>query len=353
MTAGVPSFQTFAAGNLPGGSVEDLRGKGAVVQRLSLSIIMGVLAIGLSVCIPAIAEEEWGERRMRETLMAAGWDARVAEALARGANGANGAVSSGGRAPGSREAVAEQVGGSRIIAVFDHDGTIMHGDISEGDGRGQPGFLRDLLLQGRLTPEGRAQIPPAAAGDPWAWYRDLVGRDTREAYRWLPTILAGQDARTIEAMAEEAYDRVYQRYLFPEVTRLITVLQEAGAEVYVISASAWPLVRAAARHTGVPRERIFGMPIDVGPDGIFRSNVTKPYTFGAGKTALILERIRLGPKDRLLVIGDSERTDGHMLRFAVRQGGVAVLVNPPPGRREKLEAAGILCQELASRDRFR
>ena len=264
----------------------------------------------------------------RERLVAAGWAPEVASRIA------------------ERLATAR----GRVVAVFDHDGTLMHGDVTMGCGT-QPGVLREMLQQRHLAPAGLAQIASWMEPDPWAAYCAWTTREPMRAYGWLPTVLAGQSVAAIEKLARERYRDTYRRWLFPEMQALLAVLRDAGVEIYVVSASAQPLLEAAAPWLGIPRERVFGIHVKE-KGGVYLPEIEPPPSYASGKVWVIEHRVRPSSLANLLTFGDSYVSDGPMLRLAARHGGVGVLIDPPPDVLPKLARDGLLHQTFASHLRF-
>ncbi|MFZ2959818.1 MAG: haloacid dehalogenase-like hydrolase [Candidatus Ozemobacteraceae bacterium] len=267
---------------------------------------------------------------MEETLTTAGWTPGTAHRIA--------------------ESVAHATG--RVVAVFDHDGTLMFGDVTEGEGAHQPGLIREMIAKGNLTPEGMKQIPDEARLDVWGYYEAFKERDAIKAYEWLPTLLAGQSLTALQEQGRTWYQNVYQRFLFPEMLALLRVFREAGVEIWIVSASVEDIVRPAASFTGIPAEHILGIRMKTDGDRILPA-LARPGSFAAGKVWCIEQFIRPDASTTLLTFGDSPRNDGPMLRFAARSGGVGVLLNPPAEACERFTKAGVLLFTIPSTQEFR
>ena len=282
-----------------------------------------LLALWL-LCVPARAADE---SAMGASLRAAGWSAEVAARIAH------------------RVATAR----GRVVAVFDHDGTLMHGDVTMGSGA-QPGVLRELIDRHALRPAGARQIAAWMQPDPWQAYVDWTRRDPMRAYGWLPTVLAGFRVSEFAQVARDRYRDTYQRYLFPEMLALLSVLRDAGVQVFIVSASAQPLLDAAGPFLGVPADHIFGIRLKERA-GVILPEIEPPPTYAAGKVWKIEHAIR--PQwSQVLAFGDSYVSDGPMLRRAMRSGGVGVLINPPASVVPRADRDGLLHQSFASERRF-
>jgi len=266
--------------------------------------------------------------QVRARLVAAGWSPEVAARI------------------GERLATAR----GRVVAVFDHDGTLMHGDVTMGSGS-QPGVLRTMVERRELKPEGLAQIPAWMEPDPWKAYCEWTEREPMKAYGWLPTVLAGMKVRDFTRLARERYRDVYRRYLFPEQLALLSVLRDAGVEIYIVSASAQPLLEAAAPWLGIPPEHAFGIRLHE-RGGVIAPEIEPPPSYASGKVWAIEHRVHPSSYENLLTFGDSYVSDGPMLRLAARHGGVGVLINPKPEVRPLVERDGLLHQTFASEATF-
>ena len=228
----------------------------------------------------------------------------------------------------------------RVIAVFDHYNTLVSGDITEGNGKSQPGLSLEMLEKGQFRKPLGVTIPRSFKNNLREFYHDWAKHNPREAYAWICTMFAGFPESEIVQMAETYYAARLQPFIFPEMKRLVQVLQTLGVEVFIVSASAEPLVRAAAKWFGLPESRVHGVKLSL-KDGIIQPRVRKPISFAEGKTDYIQTFLGPIPKGNLLVFGDSWRTDGHMLRYSTRQGGFSLLVNPSPELIPTLDQHGV------------
>lgn len=297
------------------------------IRRLSHRwLFLGMLVFIGAVC-PVFAAIESAVARQR--LVEAGWTGELAEAIVRKVASCQG----------------------RVVAVFDHDRTLVCGDITEGDGISQPG-LGGLMIKDRLFRVDPDLRPPDEfQGDVWAYYHHWAKIEPSEAYAWICTVYAGFAPAEVEAMARVYYDHFLKPRIFPEMLELVRVLSDLDVQVYIVSASAEPIVRPAAALFGVPVERIHGVKVKA-LDGLLLPEVEKPISFAAGKTWYIKTYLGEFPRGNLLVFGDSWRTDGHMLRFGVDQGGFSLLVNPTVEMLPNLARAQVRFYNLPSFERL-
>ncbi|MEW6712414.1 MAG: haloacid dehalogenase-like hydrolase [Candidatus Riflebacteria bacterium] len=291
--------------------------------RSICNLIAVVLLISLVSSAPvwAIAGEE-----AKKALCEAGWSPEIAEKIVARAINSDG----------------------RVVAVFDHDNTLICGDITEGNGKSQPGFMHSMLL--RL--HGQKKVPVPVGGlyesEPWEFYHTWARSKPQEAYPWICTLLAGRQVEDVHREAEVYYEKYLKPAIFPEMKALIEVLQILGVDVYIVSASAHEVVTVSAAFFGVPADRVHGIRLQV-INGYIQPKVINPISFAAGKTWYIKNFAGEFKTGNIMVFGDSYRTDGHMLRFAAAQGGLALLVNPAADIEETLNQRGILHYHLPSK----
>ncbi len=258
-----------------------------------------------------------------------------------------------GWVPQIADSIVEKVERSegRVIAVFDHDNTLICGDITEGKELGHAGFANEFIKKSLCKRDITAEIPASAGKDPWKFYQEWASADPGHAYGWICTIYGGYPASEISRRSAQYYKEQIQPRIFPEMLTLVKVLKDLGVDVFVVSASAQVVVRAAAPFFGIPEDHIFGIRL-AEKDGILLPRYLKPISWSAGKTWYIRNLTGSFPPGNILVFGDSYRTDGHMLRFGVSSGGYSVLVNPAPELLPTLEKQGIAHQRLPSKDRL-
>lgn len=183
----------------------------------------------------------------------------------------------------------------RRLACFDADGTLWSEDIGEA-------FLRWLIAADRL-PRYRGRT------DLYEEYEHRVAQDRVAGY-----------AFAVQAMADlpEAEVQAYARWFAaawpntrPLMRGLVLGLQEAGFEVWIVSATARWMVQAAAPLVGLPADRVIAIEVEV-HDGVLTDRPVEPVVCMPGKVAAI--RKYLGA-EAVLAFGDS-RGDQEMLESA-------------------------------------
>lgn len=201
------------------------------------------------------------------------------------------------------------------LAVFDADGTLWREDVGEA-------FLRHLVSLGWVTlPDG---------SDPYEAYERRVDRDRASGYAYAAQLQAGLPHEQVTAEAHRFSASWVPPRLISDTQALRKICEEAGLLPFVISASAQPIVLAAAPLAGFRRERCRGIEVRV-RDGKFTDEVIAPVTYAEGKVAAALAR---APGRIALACGDS--FTGDLAMMAVAQ--VAVAVAPAAGSPLSIEA---------------
>jgi len=227
------------------------------------------------------------------------------------------------------------------VAVFDHDHTLLHGDVCNGKEGTQPGLFRELVDRGKLKPEGLAVTPPGYLPDPLAYFEALKRRgDLNRAYEWRNGLLAGFPPAELYAESRAYYDRYCAPWLYPAMKALVTELKRRGAEVYVLSAAPADVIRPVAAHLGIPDRNVFGIWFRI-HESKMTTELDGPNIYGVGKRWVIENRIRPADYSRLMIFGDSWENDGFMLRLAKRHGGLAVMINPDAEERAMCRLFGM------------
>jgi phosphoserine phosphatase len=202
-----------------------------------------------------------------------------------------------------RAAGREQPG---ALAVFDADGTIWRDDVGEA-------FLRHLVeLEWVTLTDG---------SDPYAAYERAVERDRATGYAYAAQLQAGLAQEDVAAEALTFARGWVPPRLIADTQKLRALCAEAGLQPFVVSASALPIVLAAAPLAGFSREYCRGIEVQVRA-GKFTAEVIAPVTYGAGKIDAASRFGRIA-----LACGDSLTGDLPMLQAAP----IAVVVAPASG----------------------
>lgn len=186
------------------------------------------------------------------------------------------------------------------LATFDFDGTCIENDIGEAT----LGYMAEHRLNG-VSPDTFER-----------YYAAIDTGDIIEPYRACARILAGMTASDVSALVDavlaaegqlvgtrELWGRSILKGIRPREStmRLITLLENSGVTVRIVSASAEPLVIAASRHFGLSCP-VTGIRLAV-ENGAFTREIEVPTPISEGKVACI--RQLMGEKRPLVGAGDS------------------------------------------------
>jgi phosphoserine phosphatase len=192
------------------------------------------------------------------------------------------------------------------IALFDADGTLWREDVGEA-------FLRHLVSLGWVRlPDG---------SDPYEAYERAVDGDRATGYAYAAQLQAGLEVQRVEAEARRFAAAWVPPRLVGDTARLRELSESAGLLATVVSASALPIVVAAAPLAGFAAERCRGIEV-IARDGRFTMEVVRPITYAEGKVAAAGKGGQIA-----LACGDSLTGDLAMLEAAK----IAVVVAPGAG----------------------
>ncbi|MHB8873431.1 MAG: HAD family hydrolase [Myxococcaceae bacterium] len=193
----------------------------------------------------------------------------------------------------------------RAVA-FDADGTLWRGDVGED-------FLRYLAAGGLLP--GRA-----AAGGLYEEYERRVEADPAQGYAFAVEVMADLEEQALTTLCQDFFARRFQGRLFAFTRPLLSALERAGHQLWVVSASPFWMVAVGAAALGIGADRVIAVRSEVS-GGRLTAQVERPVPYGAGKVAHLERRgVALG-----LAVGNGEG-DLPMLEYAS-----AALVVAPHG----------------------
>lgn len=200
------------------------------------------------------------------------------------------------------DALMETPGEGRPVA-FDADGTLWRGDIGED-------LLRylaahDLLPQHR----GRRGV--------YDEYERRVAQDPADAYAYAVEVMEGMEEAALREECAAFYRRRFEGRLLPYARTLVKALREHGFAVWVVSASPWWPVVAAAEALGIPESQVIAVRSPV-RNGVVTRDVERPVPCGEGKVHWLRER---GVRP-VLALGNGD-LDLPMLAYAERAIAVA------------------------------
>jgi phosphoserine phosphatase len=229
--------------------------------------------------------------------------------------------------------------GATYMVFLDLDGTILHGDVTEGlapseDHSGYQGLAEVAARAGLARGYGPGESGFLAMV---ADYQARVAEDALAGYLWGAARFADLQP---ESEAElrvlvEAYAReVLAAWVFVASREVLRLLHDQGVELHVVSASPTAFVHGAHVFLPeIPPARLSG--IDRGRDatGTLRDPLVN---YAEGKTARVQALLGApgGPRVPLAGFGNCWTTDGPFLEWIASQGGLAVMINGgPPHRR--------------------
>ena len=183
------------------------------------------------------------------------------------------------------QGLASRKPGKRAVAAFDADGTLWDRDFGEA-------FLRWLIA-------GRKLLNIDYEQDIFARYEEMVGEDRNKAYIHAVAMMAGLKAVDITTWSSWLAS-AWPNYR-PAMNQLIAILQQAGVETWIVSASNGWSIKAAAPFAGIDPARTLGIMTAV-VDGFITTEPVHPVTSGAGKVAATRDVIGARP---LFAFGDS------------------------------------------------
>ena len=150
------------------------------------------------------------------------------------------------------------------LAVFDADGTLWRDDVGEA-------FLRHLVSLGWVRlPDG---------SDPYEAYERAVDRDKASGYAYAAQLQAGLPAARVAAEAEQFARGWIPSRIVSDTKGLRDLCEAAGLTPFVVSASALPIVLAAAPLAGFQRDRCRGIEVRI-RDGKFTTRKNAPSSSG-------------------------------------------------------------------------
>jgi phosphoserine phosphatase len=201
------------------------------------------------------------------------------------------------------EALGHELPGG--LAAFDADGTLWREDVGEA-------FLRHLISLGWVTlPDG---------SDPYEAYERAVDRDKKTGYAYAAQLMAGLAQEAVAAEAVFFASEWVPERVVADTAGLIQLCKSAGLRSVVISASALPIVHAAAAVAGFPAADCRGIETAV-RNGKYTDALIEPVTYAQGKVecARALGTLALACGDSLL--GDLPMLEAAKLAVAVAPRG--------------------------------
>ena len=160
-----------------------------------------------------------------------------------------------------------------LIAAFDADGTLWDTDLGET-------FFHHQI------DEKQVPLPP----NPFEHYLEMkkINNDPRPAYVWLAQINQGKSLEQVRAWAQEAFTAIKPNPIFSEQQRLIDLLKNHGAKIYIVTASIKWAVEPGALALGLTAENVIGVETEV-QNGVITDKPVLPITYRTGKVEALLK----------------------------------------------------------------
>lgn len=193
------------------------------------------------------------------------------------------------------------------IAAFDCDGTLWSDDVGE---RFFDWEIRERIVSPELGQAMRARYSEYRAGNV---AEEQMCAEMVTMNRGLP------ESKLLEATAYY-FEHVFPGKIFLEMREIIARLQDAGCDVWAVSASNEWIIRAAMRHFNIPENRILASAVEI-DNGIITDRLIRVPS-GAGKPQALREVVE---KQIDAAFGNS-RFDTEMLAMAKS----AFAINPNP-----------------------
>lgn len=207
----------------------------------------------------------------------------------------------------------------RGIAVFDADGVLWHGDVSED-------FARWMIEQGRFD----------AAG--WPDYLAVAARDFGAACLAILELYAGWTAADLATQVARFWREAPPRPWLASVRAAIAAVRAAGLRAIVVSATPTPVFGPLGEHLTV--DGVLALDLEFDAAGRATGRASGIPTIGEGKAV----RIRASTGEPVLLAAGNSRLDRAMLELSE---GIAWTMNPDTELRAVAERAGWLITEEA------
>ena len=191
------------------------------------------------------------------------------------------------------------------VAVFDADGTLWSNDLGES-------FFKWLI-------ENKKLIGADYSKDLYQEYELLVEEDVGEGFSSIIKIMAGIKEEELKLWADEFF-QTFDHNVYPKQKELIQRLQEAGVDVWVVSASNRWSIETAVLYLGIEADHVIAMKSEV-VDGVITDRMIPPILHGHGK----VEGIKKYIGNRVDFVCGNSSSDYEMLDFASE---MSLIINP-------------------------
>lgn len=165
------------------------------------------------------------------------------------------------------------------VAVFDADGTLWDTDLGEA-------FFK-FQIEKNLLPD----LPKS----PWTHYRKMkASGDPRPAYLWLAQINKNKPLELIRSWAQESVRNLEPLPIFEDQKKLVSLLQDNGVQVFVVTASVKWAVEPGAKLLGIPEDHVIGVSTQI-ENGFITDKADGEMTYKEGKVKALLNHTNQTP----------------------------------------------------------
>jgi phosphoserine phosphatase len=191
------------------------------------------------------------------------------------------------------------------VAVFDADGTLWQNDVGEG-------FFMWLIKNKKLVGVDYSK-------DIYKEYETILAKEPDKAFSMAVAIMAGIKEDDLKIWAEEHFD-TFKNNVYPKQKELIKKLQDAGVDVWIVSASNKWSVDAGAKYMGIDSDHVIAMNVKV-LNGKLTDELLPPVLHGPGKVEAIKKYIG----NKIDFVCGNSMSDYDMLAFS---SSFSLIINP-------------------------
>ena len=206
---------------------------------------------------------------------------------------------------------------SGAVAVFDADGTLWHGDVSED-------FTRWMIARGRFD------------GALWPEYERVNAADPAAGCFFILRFYEGVPMAKVQASVAEYWQAAPERRWIAPVVAALRWAAQHGAVVHVVSGTPTPVLEPLPRL--LPLAGVLALDLEVDAQGRATGRAAGTPSVGEGKCTRVLAAT---PRPVLLAAGNSA-LDVPLLRMS---RGLAWAVNPDAELRQTAQREGWLVTE--------
>lgn len=206
--------------------------------------------------------------------------------------------------PPARTVLEQVLTAPASVAVFDADGTLWPHDAGDA-------FFHYLLRGNHLPRYESASYDDTHQHPVWIEYLHRCALNTLDGYYYIAQVMADLREAQLQELAADFVARELQGQVFAAQKHLFQALEQAGHEVWIVSASNRWLIEAAAPLLELSPARVCAMDSEL-EAGRLSDRPRGPIVQGVGKVEIIQQRIQKRP---LLAMGNSHG-DAAMLQYA-------------------------------------